>query len=81
MTEKLSNVKQPFMDNGINQNENLKSMCYKTTIQMNLLNIVEIIPAEGDEGKNLGIISKDTANRKLIFEPWRKFKFFEEESG
>ena len=46
-----------------------------------LLNIVEIIPAEGDEVKNLGIISKDTANRKLIFEPWRKFKFLEEESG
>ena len=38
-----------------------------------LLNAVEIIPAQGDEGKNLGIISKDNANRKLIFEPGSNF--------
>ncbi|KAL9979378.1 hypothetical protein ACROYT_G017032, partial [Oculina patagonica] len=39
-----------------------------------LLNTVEIIPAQGDEGKNLGTISKDTANRKIIFEPGSNFK-------
>ena len=38
-----------------------------------LLNTVEIVPAQGDEGKNLGIISKDTANRKIIFEPGSNF--------
>ena len=38
-----------------------------------LLNTVEIIPAQGDEGKNLGTISKDTANRKIIFEPGSNF--------
>ncbi|KAL9979389.1 hypothetical protein ACROYT_G017043 [Oculina patagonica] len=40
-----------------------------------LLNTVEIIPAQGDEGKNLGIISKDTANRKIVFEPGSNFNF------
>ncbi|KAL9979399.1 hypothetical protein ACROYT_G017057 [Oculina patagonica] len=40
-----------------------------------LLNTVEIIPAQDDEGKNLGTISKDTANRKIIFEPGSNFNF------
>ncbi len=42
-----------------------------------LLKTVDIIPAQGDEGKNLGTISKDTANRKIIFEPGSNFNFLE----
>ena len=38
-----------------------------------LLNAVEIVPAEGDEGKSLGTISKDTADRKLIYRPGSSF--------
>ena len=38
-----------------------------------LLNAVEIVPAEGDEGKNLGTISRDTADRKLIYRPGSNF--------
>ena len=40
-----------------------------------LLNTVKIIPAEGDKGKSLGIISKDTAERKIIFEPGSNFDY------
>lgn len=38
-----------------------------------LLNTVEIVPAEGDKEKNLGTISKDTADRKLIYRPGSNF--------
>ncbi|MCG8372943.1 MAG: hypothetical protein MI700_05400, partial [Balneolales bacterium] len=38
-----------------------------------LLKTVEIVPAQGDQGKNLGIILKDSTNRKLIFEPGSNF--------
>jgi len=40
-----------------------------------LLKTVEIVPAQGDQGKNLGIISKDSTNRKLIFEPGSNFDY------
>ena len=40
-----------------------------------LLNTVEIIPAEGDEGKSLGTISKNAANRKIIFKPGSDFNY------
>ena len=42
-----------------------------------LLNTVEIIPSQEDEGKNLGKISKDNANRKLVFQPGSNFNFLE----
>jgi len=38
-----------------------------------LLKTVEIVPAEGDEGKNLGTISKDATERKLIYRPGSNF--------
>ena len=38
-----------------------------------LLKTVEIVPAQGDQGKNLGIILKDSTNRKLIFAPGSNF--------
>ena len=42
-----------------------------------LLNTVEIIPAEGDESKNLGTIAKDTTNKKIIFRPGLNFNSLE----
>ena len=42
-----------------------------------LLKTVEIIPSQEDEGKTLGTISKDSANRKLVFKPGSDFNFLE----
>lgn len=42
-----------------------------------LLNTVEIISSQEDEGKTLGKISKDNANRKLVFQPGSNFNFLE----
>ena len=42
-----------------------------------LLNTVEIIPSPEDEGKTLGTISKDNANRMLVFQPGSNFNFLE----
>ena len=42
-----------------------------------LLNTVEIIPSPEDEGRTLGTISKDNANRKLVFQPGSNFNFLE----
>ena len=38
-----------------------------------LLSTVEIIPAEDDAGKNLGTISRDHSNRKIIYQPGSNF--------
>ena len=42
-----------------------------------LLNTAEIIRTQDDEGKNLGTILKDEANKKLIYQPDSNFDFLE----